>query len=95
MKFTEAEIRTLRLIAQHGKAERHYDRRMVYVWRINGEGKGGRVDSLLKLKALKLSDDKSTATLSELGREVLFMCPPSSLRSSSGKFNKAAHPAAM
>ncbi|EIM25725.1 hypothetical protein [Microvirga lotononidis] len=71
MKFTDAELRTLRLIDQHGKAERDMDRHGLYGWRINGEARGQRVDILLQLKALTLSEDKLTATLTDRGRKAI------------------------
>lgn len=72
--LSEAQLRALRLIAEHGKAERHepVSRAASWTWRINGKPMSGLVDRLLHpIKALELTEDRTTAVLSPKGRAIL------------------------
>ena len=72
--LSDAQLRTLRLVAEHGKAIRvePKTKATLWTWQIDGKPMSGTVDRLLHpIKALELSADKSTATLSPKGRAIL------------------------
>lgn len=71
--ITAAETRVLHLIATHGKAVRVDPKGPAYswTWRIAGEPKSGPVDSLIRKGVLTVTKDKSSAILSQKGKEIM------------------------